>query len=542
MGRYKRIGHSDFLVTLAGMTWLPVVEREMRVAARRPGTYRIRFIAVLAMLALFAYHMMDAPNRLMGAGQAGRQLLEPLALCAFFFAISIGVIATSDSVSEEKREGTLGLLFLTDLKGYDVILGKLAAHSMNAFYGLIAILPILGIPLLMGGVTFVQFLRVVLSLITAIVLSLAAGIFVSTHSRNERKAMVFTFLLLAAITCLPWLLVFLLADGASPKGAVWLWLMFSPGFAMIFSVEPPPSNIIPPSLYWWGLGWSWAYSFALFARAARRVPQSWAEFEPTPKKEKPIIDKYPAPPRRKFLDDNPFLWLAMRGEASESRVWLFILSIIGIWLVGWLAEGSIMWSGEVILPTVTILNIGLKIWIAGEASRRFVEDRRNNAFELLLSTPLAARQIILGQCRALVRQFLWPVVAVLFWEILLTYHADLRDQITYSGNVRNELILSAIFLPVDAIALGWSGMWFGMKSKSRVRAMLFSFCLLVVAPMILSHIITNLLPISSYEERHAIGIFTLAGLSALADLIALVLTIPVLLIEFRRMALATETR
>ena len=29
---------------------------------------------------------------------------------------------TADSLSAEKREGTLGLLFLTDLRGYDVVL------------------------------------------------------------------------------------------------------------------------------------------------------------------------------------------------------------------------------------------------------------------------------------------------------------------------------------------------------------------------------------------------------------------------------------
>src|SRR6185369_11363920 len=72
---------------------------------------------------------------------------------AVLYAFVAGMRDTADCLSWEKREGTLGLLFLTDLKGYDVVLGKLAAHSLNAFYSVVAVLPMLAIPLLMGGIT-----------------------------------------------------------------------------------------------------------------------------------------------------------------------------------------------------------------------------------------------------------------------------------------------------------------------------------------------------------------------------------------------------
>src|SRR5206468_1737190 len=78
---------------------------------------------------------------------------------------------------------------LTDLKGYDVVLGKLAATSLDAFYGLIAILPVLAIPLLLGGVSIEEFWRMSLVLTNALFFSLAAGIFVSSMSRGPRKAM-----------------------------------------------------------------------------------------------------------------------------------------------------------------------------------------------------------------------------------------------------------------------------------------------------------------------------------------------------------------
>src|SRR5205823_6492965 len=101
-----------------------------------------------------------------------------------------------DCLSSEKREGTLGLLFLTDLKGYDVVCGKLAATSFRALYGLLALVPVLAVPLLMGGITSGEFWRMVLVLVNTFLFSLAIGVFVSALCQDARKAMGANFLLL----------------------------------------------------------------------------------------------------------------------------------------------------------------------------------------------------------------------------------------------------------------------------------------------------------------------------------------------------------
>src|SRR5437762_6345486 len=64
----------------------------------------------------------------------GRYLFRALFGFAFVYCLFIGARLTADCLSEEKRDGTLGLLFLTDLKGYDVVFGKLAATSVNSIY------------------------------------------------------------------------------------------------------------------------------------------------------------------------------------------------------------------------------------------------------------------------------------------------------------------------------------------------------------------------------------------------------------------------
>src|SRR4051812_22991999 len=135
---------------------LPVVERELRVAARRRLTYRARLIAAGAMIIALVIAEMNFVNTNQTASQQGEQLFQIFAWMAFAFAALAGLIGTADCVSSEKREGTLGLLFLTDLKGFDIILGKLAANSMTVIYGLIASVPILSLPLVMGGITAMQ--------------------------------------------------------------------------------------------------------------------------------------------------------------------------------------------------------------------------------------------------------------------------------------------------------------------------------------------------------------------------------------------------
>ncbi len=133
------------------MIFLPIVERELRVATRRRATYWNRSITVI-LATILALYMLTTIGFSSSPAQAGAILFSTLTRLAFLGCLFSGVFLTADCLSEEKREGTLGLLFLTDLKGYDVVLGKLMATSLNAFYGLVAIFPVLALPLVMGGV------------------------------------------------------------------------------------------------------------------------------------------------------------------------------------------------------------------------------------------------------------------------------------------------------------------------------------------------------------------------------------------------------
>src|SRR6266496_2465298 len=134
------------------MTFLPVVERELRVAARRKATHWTRFFAALTVIVIGFVLLLGAQRKL-STPQLGQMLFMGTSVLGFTFSLLAGVFLTADCLCSERRDGTLGLLFLTDLRGFDVVLGKLAANSVTAAYGLLAIVPMLGLPLLMGGTT-----------------------------------------------------------------------------------------------------------------------------------------------------------------------------------------------------------------------------------------------------------------------------------------------------------------------------------------------------------------------------------------------------
>src|SRR5690349_14824412 len=109
------------------MSFLPIVDRELRISSRRVGTYRMRWILVLAIMGL--WFLLLANTHWMSSAHRGKMLFLAVGIMAFGFSLFSGVFLTADCLSHEKREGTLGLLFLTNLRGYDVVLGKLMATS-----------------------------------------------------------------------------------------------------------------------------------------------------------------------------------------------------------------------------------------------------------------------------------------------------------------------------------------------------------------------------------------------------------------------------
>lgn len=477
------------------MIVLPIVDRELRVAARRVATYRTRIAAALAAIILVAWKCLDFRWRGATSASQGQSLFYTLSSLAFIYSLCIGARVTSDCVSEEKREGTLGLLFLTDLKGLDVVLGKLVANSLNSFYGLLAVLPLLAVPLLLGGVTLVQYGHMVVVLLNAMFFSLSVGIFVSALSRNERKSLFGTMVLILAPTLIPFCIVFFIVavlELIQTPAELMLFmplLMANPIYPFLASLPLPalPFISFPTWTFWMSVGIVHVFSWLSLLVTAFILPMVWKDRPRAPKPAKGLsmIARWQNWARGNFeqrqrlrnvlLGRNPFLWLVSRDRLKPGYAWLFLLAMLAVWLWGYWHYGQVMYDFYPLVPTIFLVHCFLKVWIISEVSHRLVEDQRNGAMELLLSTPLTMQQIFRGQQMALVRQFGFPVLALCLIELWAFRHVLPVGQI---------LPVQAV-LVADLFTLMWLSMRLSLTARSINEVLLKSLLLVLVLPWVL---------------------------------------------------------
>ncbi|MBI3849395.1 MAG: ABC transporter permease subunit [Verrucomicrobia bacterium] len=413
------------------MTFLPIVERELRVAARKRSTFWLRVVAALVALVIGGGFLILSTftGSVFGAASLGKGLFATLTWLSLAVALSAGLFFTSDCLSEEKRDGTLGFLFLTDLRGYDVVLGKLLATSLRGFYALLAVFPILAITLLMGGVTGGQFWMTLLALVNALFVSLAAGMFVSAISRYSQRALAATlFLLFVIVTVGPAI------DGtfAAIKGRAFNPVLSLTSSGYLF-VSAGGSGQSP---FWLGLVANQAVAWTLFGLSSVLLPRTWQERArkiSAVKANWSYAWKFGGAKsrrvfRRKLIEPNPVLWLACRERWQSWALWMLTILIAGGFVATFASKHrellAMIWSS-----CAGLLTLVLYLGTASQAGRFFVEARRSGLIELLLATPLTSKQIVQGQGRALLRMFGAPLVVLVAVQLLGTF---LAQQMTWS--------------------------------------------------------------------------------------------------------------
>jgi ABC-type transport system involved in cytochrome c biogenesis permease component len=458
------------------MTFLPVVERELRVASRRRGPYWSRFAAAMIGAGLAALTLLTTTG---SNEDTGANLFAVVSTVVFLYAAVAGTLVTCDCLSEEKREGTLGLLFLTDLTGRDVVLGKLAATSVNVIYGMLAVVPMLAIPFVLGGVSHAEMLRVVLVSINLLFFFLSVGLFVSSLCRQDNRALALS-IIIALTLVVGGPLASQIPRFPFPDAAV-----FSSPACGCFLAFDGLYRANPHSAFWGNVVLTDLYAWIFFCLACWIVRRSWQDAtvgKPARWRERtPSIRN--ARRRTELLEINPFLWRLARSGRKRLMVWLVLMisSLLYLLCFRWFSGDFLDAGADFFL--LAPLGLLLKVWLAVEASRTFSEDRRGGGLELLLSTPLRERQIVRGQLLALWRQFAAPAGVVLLTNLVFVL-VEMRkwgNDVDRNAVLGMHLVLGG-FLVADLIALSWVGMWQGLIRRKPNHAALSALARIVVLP------------------------------------------------------------
>jgi len=392
------------------MILAPLIEREFRGASHTNRGTKSRFrVALIGAVASVVFLLIAT---FAGSTGWGRNLHQWFFYWALYLAI---VPATRISVglfSEERRNQTLELLYLTGMGSGQLFIGKLLGGTLVAAADLLALAPLLAVPFLTGGISLDLYLATIACLPALLLFAIAVGVLASVLFKDDGVAFIFMVMFAGCVslaTPVPYYLGKVLT-GVAPFSDKWLCV--SPAYAPYLIV----TNFGAAGR------WSfWTVAFAIFvwsgmclALACFFLSRNWrSEVRGTARTDwRGRFDAWVHGARswRAALSDrllpvNPFQWLVQQDRRPVLLGYCTIGVICFLWLIGWRAWPQVWPSNGNFFITAMVL-IAIVNWLTlFAAARRIGTDRRDGILELLLTTPLSPQEMVDGEVTALAAAF-----------------------------------------------------------------------------------------------------------------------------------------
>jgi ABC-type transport system involved in cytochrome c biogenesis permease component len=474
------------------MNLSPVILRELRSEARHPLNHWLRLAGAAAAIVVLA---IIAGGDLSDTGKLGARLFIRFHAITLVGIWLIAPLATADCLSRERRDGTLGLLFLTPLRAIEIVTGKMFVHAWRMAGFWLAVAPVMAIPLLLGGVTRLDLCTAFALELTALMLAVSAGVLASAYATKRSHSLLLAEIFAVLLAAGSGLFVSLILEVQAGYVDTSLWE--ETGLRDIFDGVLALETGWDQGDYLWSylfslvpaayrLSWHWTVvetvvmaalvSYALAHRAAGRTQRSVREDSPSKLRlwlKKAFLS--PRFGRRYFgswlksrLDRNPIGWLHARSTPARAAKW------------GWCAVMIIgVCTGRFDVEVLKLLSAIVIAGLAFSAVLSFRRERDAGMLELVLVSPLEPGKIILGGAAALLGQVL-PAAVVLVVTLFL-------------GSGANEDPLYALLLfGSTCVLVAFLGMYLSMRMPGTLPPWLIC-CAAALGPLILARIILHVL-------------------------------------------------
>jgi len=479
----------------------PVVQRELREGARRPVNHRLRIGSGLIGSLLFWIVVRNSDE--LGT-QVGAALLATLHSVLLLFIFVVIPVSAADCIAREHRDGTMGLLFLTPLSAGGIVAGKVLVQGLRALTLWLALVPLLAVPFLAGGVGWTDALIALSLEFSVALLCLGAGMLASSLARERTRAILLAYTLAALVLSVFGLIVIMplfMAAGRDIGGLLSFGgIMEALGIAIMLV-----GGLFGEDQF----GWNWMAGtraanlwatwktlcwvipilavliFILINRfAAARLRRSWQDKPASIRKEKlrrrfcvPIFTSTFKRHSRWSLGRNPIAWLQQYSWKARLTKWLLCGGALVICL---LASSA---SNDALVGWISVLLVILGLFYVVSGVGGFMEEKRSGALELLLVTPLPARKLIFGRVWGLWKQFS-PAALVLagfYWD----WHGSsfvLRPAWSTEGEPPPAMVCSLLFcvfltLPVFATYSALRVKWVWLAVALTAAALFLPFAL-----------------------------------------------------------------
>jgi ABC-type transport system involved in multi-copper enzyme maturation permease subunit len=388
----------------------PVFIYECLVNSRRWQTYALRAAGVAALLCAMAT---TASSR----ERAAQSWRDYAALGQGYFISLIGVelaivllaapAATAGAICVDRARGTLAHMLMTDLSDPEIVLGKLAARLLPVL-GLVACTwPVMAICSLLGGIDPIALTLAFAIIVTVAILGCSIAMAISVWARKSHEVILATYTVF--ILCILFWPIWYVLRWSGWIGPAPDWALLANPFYVAFAPYSVPGNLgVWDYFGFFAVSLGAALVFTLIAVTRMRPVANRGS---TDQSTGPrfgwlgiVLRWLPGP----SLDRNPVLW--REWHRSRPTRWMtaivillmgttFVLCVGGatyFWIKGVIMRPGAVWLIVVVCAYILHVIFGL-LMLAALAPTSMAEERQRGSLDLLATTTLSTRAIVIGK-------------------------------------------------------------------------------------------------------------------------------------------------
>lgn len=405
----------------------PIFAREWLTLPRRVRHYltRVAYLGLLWVLGLTAWQASvgwEQAATLGDTARFGALLFQILIYVQLILGLFFAALSAASTIAQEKDRRTFVLLLITDLRNYEIVLGKLCGSLLQMALLLAGTIPILALAMLLGGVAQDQIIKAALILATTTLAAGSLGGLMANWREKTFPALALTVLLLVLYVALVYMLglVPLVFAGIDAEAVFGVQTWLEPFLALYTVLDPElEARGIAP-----------AYGYALVMLGVSVLLNGFGIWklrvwnpsgEPIIQRERPeeeMIDRakaHAAPGAVRPVWKNPILWREMVTRAYGRRPLLVKFAyVVVVCLLGYYAfapTGAARdWVAARVLVPISILSLLL---VSAQAVTAITSERDLGALDLLLVTDLTPQEFIFGKLLGILyntKEFLIPPI------------------------------------------------------------------------------------------------------------------------------------
>jgi len=395
--------------------------REVVTVPRRSGHYsgRAALIGLLTILGITTWQATIGFARDATLGEAaafGLLLFQIVAFVQLLLTVFFATMSAAGAVSQEKDRRTFILLLLTDMRDYEIVLGKMLGALLPITIQLLVTAPVLAMLLLLGGIDPEQVLQAVLVLLASAIAAGSLGGLIALWRERTFQALALSVLFLVLYICLTQALgvVGPLLAPDTDWFRVQAWL--DPFVTMQTVLGPPAGG-------WGGLAPAYGFVIVMLGCCALlngigiwKLRKWNPSGEPIMQREGPqdLIDTdesielekraraHAAPGQARQVWHNPVLWREIRTLAYGRRPLLvklafgLVLALILYFAVSELnrSGGRPAFAAAYGLVPVAVLSLLL---VSAQAATSITSERDGGSLDVLLVTDISPREFVFGK-------------------------------------------------------------------------------------------------------------------------------------------------